>query len=59
MAEHAHSTPAPAAHFDPAADMLARLFPRWKGDASEPALPSPSRPKRSPPAAAACELVEA
>jgi len=45
---------------DPAADMLARLFPRWKGDAQEPALPPPPRPIRPAPAAvAARELVEA
>ena len=36
---------------DPAATMLAKLFPKWGGEASEPALPSPA-PKRPAPAAA-------
>lgn len=43
---------------DPTTLMLARLFPRWRGDAAEPALPPPpSRPNRPTPAAR--QLVEA
>lgn len=36
---------------DPASIMLAKLFPKWGGDASEPALPTPA-PTRPAPAAA-------
>lgn len=59
MATQVPSTPTRAAHLDPAADMLARLFPRWRGDASEPALAAAPRPNRPAPAAAQRILVEA
>lgn len=59
MAEHANSTTAPSAHLDPATFMLARLFPRWKGDASEPGLPPPAPSNKPAPAAAARLPVEA
>ena len=59
MATEVHSTPARVAHLDPAADMLAKLFPRWRGDASEPALAAPPQPNRPAPAAAQRILVEA
>lgn len=59
MAIGIHSTPAPDASVDAATLMLARLFPRWKGDASEPALAPPPLPVRPAPAAAVRELVEA
>lgn len=36
------------------ADLLARIFPRWKGDASEPAVAS--APKRGPAPTAACAM---
>lgn len=36
---------------DPASIMLAKLFPNWRGDASEPAIQAPG-PKRPAPAAA-------
>jgi hypothetical protein len=52
MAIRHHSTFSPG--LDPATLMLARLFPRWRGDTSEPAIPPPpSRPKTPTPAAAA------
>ncbi len=57
MATCIHSTPAPS--IDGATLLLARLFPRWRGDASEPALPPPPLPVRPAPAAAVRELVEA
>lgn len=40
---------------DPASIMLAKLFPTWRGDASEPAIPAPA-PTRPAPAAAELEL---
>ncbi|WP_310538708.1 hypothetical protein [Phenylobacterium sp.] len=36
---------------DPASIMLAKLFPTWRGDASEPTIPAPA-PTRPAPAAA-------
>lgn len=57
MATRTHTIFAPGVHVDAATLMLVRLFPRWRGDASEPALPPP-RPNRPAPSAAN-QLVEA
>ena len=40
---------------DPASIMLAKLFPKWRGDASEPTIPTPA-PTRPAPAARALVL---
>lgn len=52
MATH-DNTPDPGVLLDPTTLMLARLFPKWKGDTSEPALPLPPRPPAPPSAVAA------
>jgi hypothetical protein len=52
MADAIHITPEVCA-------LLARFFPRWPGDAAEPALPPHSPSKPLPPAAATVPVVAA
>lgn len=40
---------------DAASIMLAKLFPKWRGDTSEPTIPTPA-PTRPAPAAAELEM---